>query len=117
MPHSASFTFSVDSLNVNGTTYIVNWGDGSVLDTFIHPFTPSVLNHVYQQSSCNNQVVTNTGTFNNVYQPSVITQNPCSQTPQPSASGLISVGIPPSALFTVSKDIICPNDEEIGRAV
>ena len=111
MPHTANFTFTVDSLNVNGTTYIVNWGDGSVLDTFVHPFTPTVLTHIYAQSSCGNQVVSNNSTSYNVYQPSVVTQNPCSVTPQPSASGLISVGIAPSASFTVSKEIICPNEE------
>ncbi|MEN8929348.1 MAG: PKD-like domain-containing protein [Flavobacteriales bacterium] len=111
LPHSTSFTFNVPTSNVNGTTYIVDWGDGSPTVVYTHPNTPPVLNHVYSQSSCGSQVTLSGTTYNNVYQPFVITQNPCSNQPQPSAAGLISVGIPPEALFTVSKEVICPNEE------
>ncbi len=111
LPHSTSFTFNVPSANVDGTTYVVDWGDGSPTVTYTHPNTPPVLNHVYGQSSCGNSVVTSGTTYTNVFQPFVITKNPCSVQPQPSAAGLISVGVPPDASFTVSKEIICPDDE------
>ena len=111
LPHSTSFTFNVPSANVNGTTYTVDWGDGSPTILYTHPNTPPVLNHVYNQASCGNQVTISGTTYSNVYQPFVITQNPCSVQPQPSAAGLISVGVPPDASFTMTKEIICPNDE------
>jgi gliding motility-associated-like protein len=111
LPHATSFTFNVPSANVDGTTYEVDWGDGSPTVTYTHPNTPPVLNHVYSQSSCGNSVVTSGTTYTNVFQPFVITKNPCSVQPQPSAAGLISVGVPPDASFTVSKEIICPDDE------
>ncbi|MDB9931613.1 PKD domain-containing protein [Flavobacteriales bacterium] len=111
LPHSTSFTFNVPSANVNGTTYTVDWGDGSSTILYTHPNTPPVLNHVYNQASCGNQVTISGTTYSNVYQPFVITQNPCSVQPQPSAAGLISVGVPPDASFTMTKEIICPNDE------
>ncbi len=108
VPHSTNYTFSVPSSNVNGTTYIVTWGDGTPNEIYTHPNAPSILSHVYSISSCGNSVSISNTTYNNVFQPSVITQNPCSVQPQPAAAGLISVGLPPDASFTVSKNTICP---------
>ena len=99
LPHTTQYTFNVPSTNVEGTTYIVSWGDGTPDETYTHPNCPPVLTHVYSISSCGHSVVLNSITYNNVFQPTVVTQNPCSN-PQPSGSGLISVGQGPSAIFT-----------------
>ncbi len=108
-PHITEYNFSVPSDNVNGTQYIVNWGDGSPSETYIHPITPPTLKHTFTESSCGKTVTLNNITYNNVYQPSVITQNPCSIQPQPSAAGLISVGTPPKPMFDIDKEIQCIN--------
>ena len=113
LPYITNYTFSVPPTNVNGTTYTINWGDGTPLEVYTHPNTPSTVSHTYNISSCGNNVSSSNGqtttTYNNVFQPSVLTQNPCSVQPQPSAAGLISVGLAPDASFTVSKTTICPN--------
>ena len=109
VPHPTDYTFSVPSSNVNGTTYTVNWGDGSPTVIYTHPNAPANLSHIFNQTSCGNSVTISGTTYNNVFQPSVITQNPCSVQPQPSAAGLISVGLGPDASFTVLKTTICPN--------
>ena len=107
-PHLTEYTFSVPQANVNGTTYTVSWGDGTPDEIYIHPNTPSTLTHMYNSSSCGSSVTISGITYNNVFQPSVITQNPCSSQPQPSAAGLISIGQGPDASFTTSATTICP---------
>ena len=101
IPHTTEFTFNVPSTNVNGTTYLVSWGDGTPDETYIHPVSVSTLKHTYNTSSCGKDVILNGITYSNVFQPTVITQNPCS-TPQPSGSGLIYIGEGPKASFTPS---------------
>ena len=107
LPHTTQYTFNVPQTNVEGTTYIVSWGDVSPNETYTHPVTPAILTHIYNISSCGNNVILNNITYNNVFQPSVITQNPCS-TPQPSASGLIRIGQGPTASFTPSNNTNIP---------
>ncbi|MEN8868946.1 MAG: PKD-like domain-containing protein, partial [Flavobacteriales bacterium] len=106
-PHFTQYNFNVPSSNPDGTTYEVDWGDGSPLQTYVHPITPPVLSHTFNSSSCGNTVLGNTATYYNRFQPSVITQNPCGSF-QPSASGLISVSMPPIASFSTSRSTICP---------
>ncbi len=108
LPHATTYTFSVPQTNVNGTTYTVSWGDGTPDETYTHPITPSILSHIYNTSSCGSSVTISGITYSNVFQPSVITQNPCSSQPQPSAAGLISIGQGPDASFTTSATTICP---------
>ena len=107
VPHFTEYTFSVPSTNVTGTTYTVTWGDGTPNEVYTHPNVPSTLSHTYNISSCGSNVTISGQTYYNVYQPSVITQNPCSVQPQPSAAGLISVGLGPDASFTVSRTTLC----------
>ncbi|SFT91736.1 hypothetical protein SAMN05216474_3160, partial [Lishizhenia tianjinensis] len=107
-PHFTQYTFNVPSTNVDGTTYEVNWGDGSPSVIYTHPNVPATLSHTFTTTSCGNSVSISGVTYNNVYQPSVITTNPCSQD-QPSAAGLISVGEAPIASFTISDTLVCPN--------
>ena len=108
IPHFTSYAFNIPAQNVNGTTYIVSWGDGSPNEIYIHPNVPSSLTHIYDTTSCGSNVTISGITYTNVFQPSVITQNPCSVQPQPSAAGLISVGVPPEASFTTTNTTICP---------
>ncbi len=103
IPHTTEYTFNVPSTNVNGTTYIVSWGDGTPDETYTHPVSVSTLIHTYNISSCGKNVILNGVTYSNVFQPTVITQNPCS-TPQPSGSGLIYIGQGPKASFTPSNN-------------
>lgn len=103
IPHITEFTFNVPSTNVNGTTYVVSWGDGTPDETYIHPVSVSTLKHTYNISSCGKNVVLNGVTYSNAFQPTVITQNPCS-TPQPSSSGVIYIGQGPNASFTPSSN-------------
>ena len=107
VPHSTDYTFSVPPTNVAGTTYTVTWGDGTPNEVYTHPNVPTTLSHTYNISSCGSNVAISGTTYYNVFQPSVITQNPCSVQPQPSAAGLISVGLGPDASFTVSRTTLC----------
>ena len=107
-PHTTNYTFNVPSSNVNGTTYTVNWGDGTPTEVYTHPIVPATLSHIYNTSSCGNNVILSNATYYNVFQPSVFTQNPCISQPQPSAAGVISVGQRPNASFNPSTTTICP---------
>lgn len=111
-PHFTEYTFNVPPTNVDGTTYEVNWGDGSLPEIYTHPNVPATLSHTFTATSCGNTVVTSIQTYENVYQPYVITTNPCSQD-QPSASGLISVGEAPVTSFTISDTLACPDSDII----
>jgi len=103
LPHTTQYTFNVPSTNVEGTTYVVSWGDGTPDETYIHPVSVPTLTHIYNVSSCGHNVTLNNITYYNVFQPTVVTQNPCSN-PQPSGSGLISIGQGPIASFTPSNN-------------
>lgn len=107
LPHTTQYTFNVPSTNVEGTTYVVSWGDGTPNQTYVHPVSVSTLTHTYNVSSCGRNVILNNVTYYNVFQPTVVTQNPCSN-PQPSGSGLISVGQGPTASFTPSNNNSSP---------
>ena len=107
LPHTTQYTFNVPSTNVEGTTYVVSWGDGTPNETYIHPVSVATLTHIYNVSSCGHNVTLNSVTYYNVFQPTVVTQNPCSN-PQPSGSGLISIGEGPTASFTPSNGNVSP---------
>ena len=110
LPHTAKFTFNAPTLqNINGTTYIIDWGDGSSLETYTHPFAPDSLSHIYTSSSCGN-LISQSGSQNiyNAFRTKVRTENPCGV--QESLSNTIYISDPPLASFTTSKKIICPND-------
>jgi len=113
IPHTTQYTFNVPSTNADGTTYVVSWGDGTLDETYVHPVSVSTLTHIYNISSCGQNVTLNNITYYNVYQPTVVTQNPCS-TPQPSGSGLINIGADPTASFTPSNNNISPINHCIG---
>jgi gliding motility-associated-like protein len=107
LPHTTQYTFNVPSSNVAGTTYVVSWGDGTPDETYIHPVSIPTLTHIYKVPSCGHNVVLNNVTYYNVFQPTVVTQNPCSN-PQPSGSGLISVSKGPNASFTPGNNDTSP---------
>ncbi|MEZ7497156.1 PKD domain-containing protein [Flavobacterium sp. Arc3] len=121
-PLTTQWTFTVPN-NVDGTTYSGTWGEMSTQDNFVYnqggsvpPATstmswssPSIdpgtltstyiITKTYLSSSCGINVVLGATTYYNTYQPIVITQNPCTTTPQPSGTGLVSVGKAPLASF------------------
>ena len=105
VPHLTQYTFNVPSTNIAGTKYVVSWGDNTPDETYTQPVSITTLTHTYNISSCGHNVVLNNVTYYNVFQPTVITQNPCSPTPQPSGSGLISVGEDPKAVFTPNNNV------------
>ena len=119
VPHATNWNLTIPTTNVEGTTYIFTWGDGTSF-TYTHgdPIPSDwvqsgtsgnyVLTHIYNLSSCGSNVTLNNITYTNVYQPTVVTQNPCSQTPQPSGTGLVSVGQGPTASFTPSNNNVSP---------
>ena len=102
-PLTTQFTFNVPNTNVEGTTYTVNWGDGSLEEVYTHPNTPAVLTHVYQNSSCG---ATNIFNVPNAYSATITTQNPCSS-PQQSGSSAIVVGEQPTSDFNLSAQTVC----------
>jgi gliding motility-associated-like protein len=114
-PHTTNFTLSIPISNSDGTNYLICFGDNtSSCITYVDgaPIPPGwvfsgtaagfnlyTITHVYSITSCGNSVNLNGTTYNDVFLPSVITTNPCTQ-PQPQAGSLISVGIAPTASFT-----------------
>ncbi|MEC4050509.1 PKD domain-containing protein [Flavobacterium sp. SUN046] len=116
VPHTTQYTFNVPSTNVDGTTYVVSWGDGSPNETYIHPVSISTLTHIYNVTSCGHNVILNGTTYTNVFQPTVITQNPCSSA-QPSGTGLISIGQGPISSFTPNNNNTSPIKICTGQAL
>jgi gliding motility-associated-like protein len=113
-PHTTQWYLNIPKANVAGTTYFFNWGDTSVF-TYIQGDPPPtdwvidsqtatsityLITKIYTQTSCGKNVIVGGVTYYNVYQPTVVTQNPCSTTPQPSGTGIISVSTGPTASFT-----------------
>ncbi len=81
--------------NTPGTTYLIDFGDGT--DTLLQQPPPAVINHTYNVSSCPG------GSFTVTF----VAQNPCDQT-----NGQISpirVSQTPQASFTLSTDTVCVN--------
>lgn len=81
--------------NTPGTTYLIDFGDGT--DTLLQQPPPAVINHVYNVSSCPG------GSFTVMF----TAQNPCDQT-----NGQISpirVSQTPVVAFSLSTDTVCVN--------
>ena len=113
-PHATQWYLNIPKSNVAGTTYTCDWGDST---GFVYIQGASVpldwvssadsstsitylISKIYTQPSCGKNVILGGVTYYNVYQPTIVTQNPCSTTPQPSGSGIVSVGKAPTASFT-----------------
>lgn len=83
------------SSNTPGTTYLIDFGDGT--DTLLQQPPPAVINHTYNVSSCPG------GSFTVTF----VAQNPCDQT-----NGQISpirVSQTPQVAFSLSQDTVCVN--------
>lgn len=112
-PHTTQWYLDIPKSNVAGTTYTCTWGDNTgfiynqgdtiPVDWILFDDSPTSLKYlitkVYTQSSCGKNVIVGGVTYFNVYQPTVVTQNPCSTTPQPSGTGIVSIGKGPTASF------------------
>lgn len=113
-PHTTQWYLNIPKSNVAGTTYTCDWGDGTGFVYIQGASAPLdwassadsstsityLISKIYTQPSCGKNVILGGVTYYNVYQPTVVTQNPCSTTPQPSGSGIVSVGKEPTASFT-----------------
>ncbi|MBP6459470.1 MAG: PKD domain-containing protein, partial [Crocinitomicaceae bacterium] len=124
-PLTTTWTLTLPN-NIVGTYYTCDWGEISNQDDFVlnHGGTipnntptmtwsgPSLntttqvttytITKIYTNSSCGNNVITGGNTYYNAFQPGIITRNPCTVTPQPSGSGLVTIGRKPEANFTPS---------------
>ncbi|MFY7885062.1 MAG: PKD domain-containing protein, partial [Dolichospermum sp.] len=122
-PLTTTWTLTIPD-NIVGTYYSCDWGEPSNQDDFIFnqggnvpantstmtwsapSINPTTLVTTYTitktflNSSCGNNVILGQNTYYNAYQPVVITQNPCTTTPQPSGTGLVTIGKKPTANFT-----------------
>lgn len=92
------FTISNWTLNSPGTTYILNFGDGSSV-TLTHPLNPGLtddtVNHLYTTSSCPSPSYTAT----------LLVLNACDQTPY--TAGNIQIRIKPTADFDIATSPSC----------
>ena len=113
VPHSTHYDFIIPPANPDGTTYVVSWGDGTPDETYVHPVSISTLVHIYDSTSCGHDIVVSGVTYYDVFQPTVVTQNPCAA-PQPSGSAAISVGEGPDAIFTPNNNNISPINHCVG---
>jgi FOG: PKD repeat len=95
------FQITGTSNNPPGTTYHLDFGDGSDT-TFVHP-APSTVSHTYTQTSCGH--TTPDGTMNAFYV-HILAVNPCQSTP---GSTAIRVSTPPVSNFTLLKTNVCIN--------
>jgi gliding motility-associated-like protein len=91
--------FYINSVGGNspGTTYIIDFGDGTQI-TLDHP-PPAVVNHTYTTSTC--------GMAGGQLNVTFVAQNPCDQTQ--GQIGPIRVSQTPEAVFTASHDTVCVN--------
>jgi gliding motility-associated-like protein len=74
-PQPLTFTLSGTQNNSPGTTYTLNFNDGTPPQLFNHP-APSSYTHTFQNTSCG----TTTGLYNNSFTANLLIQNPCGQT-------------------------------------
>lgn len=98
---AVEFQITGTSNNPPGTTYHLEFGDGSDT-TFVHP-APATVSHTYTKTSCG--LMTPDGTMNAFYV-HILAVNPCQSTP---GSTAIRVSTPPVSNFTLSKTNICTN--------
>ena len=126
-PLTTTWTLTIPN-NIIGTYYTCDWGETSNQDDFVfnqggtvpantstmswssptsnlNPLTGALISTTYTitktflTSSCGNNVILGNTTYYNSFQPVVITQNPCTTTPQPSGTGLVTIGKAPTASF------------------
>lgn len=74
-PQPLTFTLSGTQNNSPGTTYTLNFNDGTPPQLFNHP-APTSYTHTFQNTSCG----TTTGLYNNSFTANLLIQNPCGQT-------------------------------------
>jgi hypothetical protein len=126
-PLTTTWTLTIPN-NITGTSYTCNWGEIGNLDNFVYnqggsipantatmswsapSINPTTLVTTYTitktflNSSCGNNVVLGTTTYYNAYQPVVTTRNPCTTTPQPSGTGLVTIGQKPTASYSKGRN-------------
>lgn len=100
-PHTVVFNISNFSSNVAGTTYVLNFGDGSPILNYTQANLPSTISHTYTQVSCGQ-------TFNgnqNAYGATITATN--ASGPTIGSVTPIRISKKPNASFTLSPTPIC----------
>ena len=100
-PHTVVFNISNFSSNVAGTTYVLNFGDGSPNLNYTQANLPSTISHTYTQVSCGQ-------TFNgnqNAYGATITATN--ASGPTIGSVTPIRISKKPNASFTLSPTPIC----------
>jgi hypothetical protein len=101
-PRTLTFPITLTENNIQGTTYVIDFGDGSPTQTFNHP-PPATVTHTFTQSSCGETFGSNANAFG----VTLIATNPCGNSEATVAP--IRISTPPTAGFTPSLETICVN--------
>ncbi|MBB77417.1 MAG: hypothetical protein CL844_00255, partial [Crocinitomicaceae bacterium] len=126
-PHTTNWTLTIPPANANGTNYTIDWKDGSPIFTYVQgdpippdwvpvPNTPGdyIVTHTFISTTCGEQANSNGIITDNAIQPVVVTENPCSFTPVPSAIAIIVIGEEPNAQFIPSNNDTLPINVCVG---
>ncbi|OLY90697.1 gliding motility-associated C-terminal domain-containing protein [Cnuella takakiae] len=98
-----TFPISSTSANAPGTSYKVNFNDGTPDINYTHP-APADVTHTFNRASCN----TNSGSnpvFNNSFSATIIASNPC----QSSSATVVPIYVSerPQPVISTPKDSVC----------
>ncbi|MFY7883553.1 MAG: hypothetical protein ACOVOV_01770, partial [Dolichospermum sp.] len=103
-PVSITFPITNTNVNVPGTTYKIDFGDGTV-ENYTHPNIPATVTHIYTESSCGKTA--STGQVNS-YAASMKIVNPCNEALSTISPIQISTSGTPK--ISISKNVFCVND-------
>lgn len=104
--NSLTFPITGTENNPPGTTYTINFNDGSSPEIINHPPPPSIT-HTFLKTSCGTTSSNGLQTFQNSFSATILASNPCGE----SAVGVVPIRIstPPIANFTMPTNKACIN--------
>lgn len=103
-PFTKTFPITNTNINVPGTTYRIDFGDGTILN-YTHPAIPDSVTHTYNTSSCGQ--TTSTGQ-QNAYAASMRVVNPCDEAI--STISPIRISTSPTPRISTPRSIYCVNE-------
>ncbi len=103
-PVSITFPITNTNVNVPGTTYEIDFGDGTILH-YTHPNIPPSITHIYTESSCGKTASTGQS---NSYSASMKVVNPCDEALSTISPIKISTSGTPKV--SVPRNIFCVNE-------
>ncbi|MFY7883792.1 MAG: hypothetical protein ACOVOV_02975, partial [Dolichospermum sp.] len=99
-PFTKTFPITNTNINVPGTTYRIDFGDGTILN-YTHPAIPDSVTHTYNTSSCNVNAT-------NSYTASMRVVNPCDEAL--STISPIKISTSPTPRISTTRSIYCVNE-------